>query len=351
MKKNHRCLSERGVSLLSLSLLISISLFLLGCTPPFVGKVVGDLTPPFLEKVESKTSPPQIQLSFNQSLDGSKSRLQLIEPSPGEYTLSVEEGVMVIETKDPMSPGIAYKISGIASDESGNELRFLLRYYAPNPNLAKVVLNEIRTEKSGKRGDLIELYVHESGSTAGYTLYLGSSENFSHYYILPEIEVTKGEYIVIHYVPKGHVDERDEVTDKSLSGGEEASDTAWDLWLERPVGISGKNGVISLYDRYRGDLVDLFVYSERLNQPDELKKGWTSTAFSAVQDVSSQGAWNQEGEVILPEEAFYSAKTTSTRTMNRSSTSTDTDTQEDWYVVATSQTTPGGANSEKRYVP
>ncbi len=321
-------------------------LFFISCRTEKLESVLEDLSPPTLLEVKP-ISGSELELVFDKEIKSGN--LDKVSPDWGSYQLVIHDKAVTITTDSMMDAGAIYHLYGSVNSKMDNELQFLVRYFPINENPAGLVLNEVQTAKGTKTNDSVELRVVKGGSTAGYTLYIGSSSYYTSLFQLPNIEVETGDYITVHYAPSHVKEEVNETTDKTLATASQSSDESWDLWLDEVESISGKNGVISLYDRREGSLVDLFIYSDRKNNPTDKNLGWTSTTIKAVQDVSNRSQWEQTGDIILPEDAFDASKTTATRTMNRWESEDDLNVKSNWYIVDTSNNSIGFPNSTVIY--
>jgi hypothetical protein len=156
----------------------------------------------------------------------------------------------------------------------------------------------------------------------------------------------------VHFKPQGIPEELDEPGDPALSGGLDASPSAYDFWVPGGTGLSGNNGVLSLYDRPCGALRDGVLYSNRTSASDSLYRGFGSEATLArAEELIAEGGWIIEAEAVRPEDAVNPEDSTATRSLCRSSTSADANTAADWHVVPTRGFTFGKANSDEKYVP
>ena len=68
-------------------------------------------------------------------------------------------------------PGEYYVLSGTATDQHGNSLKFRIPFYGFNSRKAGLVISEVRTAKNGdKELEFIELYVYRPGNLAGISV-------------------------------------------------------------------------------------------------------------------------------------------------------------------------------------
>ena len=120
--------------------------------------------------------------------------------------------------------------------------------------------------------------------------------------------------------------------------------------LQDGKGLSGNNGVLSLYDRPGGKCLDGVLYSNRTSQSDELYRGFGSEeTLNRAEELVLAGGWKPAGARVSPEDAVNPEGSTGTRSICRSSGSADTDSAEDWHIVPTRKATFGAENSDEVY--
>jgi hypothetical protein len=308
-----------------------------------------DLKPPVLQNIliENSTS---LTLNFDEAVYFEKDDYKS-DPQLNLQSWTIEENTLIFNFNENQEPGRMYKCRSDVKDESGNILSFIIRYYGWNPQIPPLLINEFNPEGSGNNPDSIELYVSGDGNTAGVTLFLGTADFFSEKYVLPSLDVQQGDYIIVHMRPEGLSGEITETDDKAVSTGKLASDMAWDLWVEGDKPVSGKNGIISLYTNPFGTVIDAVPYSNRVTGDSEDYRGWTSSTFNMIEDLSFLNVWKSTDGFIRPEDAFYSEGTTGTRSICRNSSSDDSDVRDDWHIVPTSEKSFGQVNSDNIYLP
>ena len=131
------------------------------------------------------------------------------------------------------------------------------------------------------------------------------------------------------------------------SGHAQAVAGAWDFWLAEGGGLSGNNGVITVYAAPDGKLIDGVIYSNRTSESDARYRGFGSKATMARADTLAElGGWQFGGDLVAPEDAISSDATTSTRSLSRDSSATDTDRAADWHTVPTRGATFGAPNND-----
>ncbi len=308
-----------------------------------------DFSPPVLLDMDASRG-PDIDFSFDEPVEVPENLILL--DNGMEANLEVrDQNHLILTPAAPLEPGLPRTAELTVEDLKGNSNTFLIRFWGWNPEIPATLINELNPQGSGNNPDTIELFFTRKGNTAGMTLYYGTRNHFSYRFILPCIEVDQGDYLLIHCRPEGLSEEINEIQQKDLSGGKLASDAAWDQWLPEDSGLSGSNGVISLYDSPMGNPLDCVIYSDRDPDPSDEKLGWTSATFDAVCDAYQRGMWKFSSEDISPSEAVSSDTTTGTRSLCRSSASEDTDRKDDWHTVPTGEKSFGGVNTDEVYTP
>jgi hypothetical protein len=308
-----------------------------------------DLRPPGIEDV-SATGPGSLVIAFDEEagLDAETLRiepaLQVREVSPPGRTVTV--GV------DTQSPGREYRLEATARDGRGNSTTFLAGFYGFNPRIPRVVVNECTPRGSTDHPDLIELKALADGDMGGLTLYVGTPGSFVARLVFPSFEVRRGSFILVHCRPAGDPAEVDETGDPAASGGIDASPSARDFWMRDGQGLGGNNGVISLYERPGGPIIDGLLYSNRTSDSDDRYRGFgTSEVLARAEELARDGGWRIAGALVAPEDGMNPEGSTATRSLCRSSTSADTDSRGDWHIVPTRGSTFGADNSDEAYAP
>jgi hypothetical protein len=310
---------------------------------PQAGEV--DLCPPLVQAVES-TAADRIDIEFDEeaTLRADKTR---ISPS---LTVATDGGSsrQVCLVGQAQTPGLLYTLEAEAEDARGNSASFIAQFYGFNGNVPRLLINEVTPRGSGNHPDIAELRVMTDGDMGGVVLYIGTPDNFDARLVFPSFAVKNGQFILVHLKPAGIPAEVDETSSLKASGGFDASDTAYDFWLPDGRGISGTNGVLSLYERPGGACLDGLLYSNRTSQSDERYRGFGSADMLArAERLVKDGGWKAAGPRVAPEDAVSPEGSTGTRSLCRSSQSIDTDGPEDWHVVPTRKATFGAANSDE----
>ena len=335
-------------------------LMCLGCEP--VGHALSeevDLLPPVFQGITA-TGPNTIAVQFDEPVTMTAEAVR-IEPPVAVRQVDAGRGAgaggagdgdgdgraaaVVMTTEQPFAAGRRYTLHTTVRDERGNTTTLVARFWGFNARPPELVINEFTPKGSKKRRDAIELYVTEAGNLGGVTLYDGVAGHYRDHVVLPPVEVAAGDYIVIHATTDGLGEDEEEGPDSSSH--EQAVAGAWDFWLAEGGGLSGNNGVITVYAAPDGELIDGVIYSNRTSESDDRYRGFGSKATMQRADTLAElGGWQFAGELIAPEDAVDSDATTSTRSISRDSAATDTDSAADWHTVPTRGATFGAPNSD-----
>ncbi|MDC7235484.1 MAG: Ig-like domain-containing protein [Spirochaetales bacterium] len=341
---------EHNGSILIKQILILFVLILSGCSLQCSDDLLQapDLSPPVLLEIRPAEG-PEVRIVFNEEVFPDTDSV-LMESGETAALRVEEENTIILSPASDLTPGRQYRAALTVEDANGNSCRFILPFWGWNPEVPDLLINEFNPEGSGNNPDCIELYARKGGNCAGVSLYYGTRQHYEYRYVLPALVLEDGDYLIIHCRREYTPDELSETDDRTLSTGKLSSDEAWDLWLPEDRGLSGANGIISIYNAPDGRMLDGVVYSERSSDLEDDRLGWTSRTFDAAADLYREGEWLFSSELIPPEEAIASHYTTGTRSLCRSSSSDDTNSQEDWHTVPTGEKSFGRANTDETYV-
>ncbi len=319
-----------------------------------------DVTPPTLLAADSPAA-GQLALSFDEPCTLRPESLRCT-PAIAVCLPPVAEDVAgnpapppaarVLLRTDGQESGREYLLEAVAEDARSNQLSFLARFYGFNPSVPGLRLNEFTPRGSGTHPDLVELRVMAGGNMGGVTLYQGTPHSWQDRLVFPAFTVAEGDFILVHFKPEGTPQEVDETGARDASGGLDASDLAYDFWIRGGSGISGNNGVLTLYERPGGEILDGVLYSDRTSGSDETYGGFgTAVTLERAEELVRDGGWRAAGERVRPEDAVSPEGSSGTRSVCRGSDSADTDGREDWHIAPTRGATFGAPNSDEVYVP
>lgn len=308
-----------------------------------------DLTPPALVNVCS-LSPTKIELTFDEQCTTVVKGLK-IYPALEINRVNTREKAIIL-TVSQQTPGSEYTLEGVVEDAGGNSLSFMARIYGYNASIPELLINEFTTRGTGYHPDVVELKILKPGNMGGVTLYQGTPDNWRDRLIFPPFAVVEDNFIIIHFRPEGLPEEINETEAMDLSGGLDASDDAFDFWIAEGTGISGNNGVISLYEQPGGRIIDGVLYSDRTSESDITYRGFgTLDALERADELTADCGWIITFDLARPEDAVSPEGSTGTRSICRSSLSEDTDTKVDWHIVPTRGATFGYPNNDDIYIP
>lgn len=309
-----------------------------------------DFNPPVLTSF-SQTNEKSLRISFNEEIEESSLNI-VIQPGGKAFTAEVNGNELEIIFLEKTETGVKYAVEGSIEDKKGNCLYFMHPFYGYNPDIPDLLINEFICQGTGNHPDLTELFVLTDGNLAGITLYEGDSGQFDDYYTFPNMEVSAGDYILVHFKPQGTAEEINETAVKDSSAGLDSSINAWDHWIDGAKGLSGNNGMLTLYRCPGGDIIDAVLYSNRTSSSDTKYEGFGSFKFlTQVLNISSLYEWISSFGAVRPEDCIDPTDSTSTRSICRNISLLDTNTANDWYITATSESTFGEENSPIEYVP
>lgn len=331
----------------------AIALVAIGATgcealPELPAMISGDWMPPVLLAVEARED-HVVALTFDEEVMLTDATFD----PPAAVLDAVWRGTALeIEVDRPFAPGAEYWIDAVVEDTQGNISSLLVGFWGANPDLPAVLINEVVCEGSSTNPDWVELRLLEAGNVGGLTLYEGSPGIWDSRVTLPDLDLPAGAYIVVHFKPTGDPSEINETDDPAASGGFNATDTAWDVWVAGGNGIPNSTGALTLTAWPGGPIVDAFLYSTRTyDAASELDGFGLASQQAMFQELVSAGAWQAAGDTVVPDDGFDPDPSTATRSIVRDESAADTDSKADWFVVPTSGATPGRPNTTERYAP
>ncbi len=303
----------------SIILLLAIMITSCGCSQPQVSvkaAMTGNSNPPVLLKVESLDR-ETVRLVFDKEIKVYQNSFDPFEAYSDGYGI-------VVNLPSELAPGKQIMLSGRVEDYDGNTSDFRTPVWGYNTELAGMLINEIATKDEPKT----EILITADGNTAGAVLYNGIPSDHEGMAILPDLNVSKGDYLVVWWTEsKSREYGNDIMADISLVG----------------KGYSN-NGIQTLAESPAegAKVLDCIVYS---NSSSTYSGFGNSATESRVKKAVSELWWNDMTKPVS------SKSTTKLRTMSRYLNSPDTDSCDDWYVVKDSGATFGNANTSEAYIP
>jgi hypothetical protein len=340
-----------GVLVLGAGVLVT-AIALGGCAPLQEAKENswGDLTPPVYLGIRA-VGPNQVAVDFDEAVTITPETVA-VSDALGASSARVEETSVIVETEHQSVPGSEYTLEGRVEDGAGNSTTFVASFYGFNADVPEVLINELTPQGSAGRPDVVELYLKTAGNLGGLTLYEGTPGEWETRYVFPAMELPAGAYVVVHYRPEGIPEEITEIDDPAESGGIDATDEAWDVWIPGGDGLTGNNGAITLAEQPFGRIVDAVLYSNRTSSSDTNYRGFGSSRMLAqAEELFAAGAWRAAGEAIAPEDCVDPEDSTATRSISRSSEAVDTNSSVDWHITPTRGATFGAVNTDEVYLP
>lgn len=315
-----------------------------------------DIHPPVILSAET-ISANCFLFEFSENVTPVQNSFKVLPPTGIEKILiktiskyNEQKELLCIYTENLVPPGSRCLVEGQVIDHAGNSLFFSAAVYGWNENIPELIINEFTTQGSTANPDRVELVVLSAGNTAGVTFCDGVNLERIQRIILPPLDVESGDMIVIH-CGKETGECITETVSMSESESVHASDFAWDVWIESGEGLSGNNGIISLYTTPRGELMDAVFYSNRNSGSDTSYRGFGSRILlDRVMILTEQGGWQSSDLEIVPEDGVNPDDSTATRSLCRFSPYTDTNSSKDWYIVPTGKSTFGEPNFEGVYI-
>jgi hypothetical protein len=310
--------------------------------------IQGDWVPPMLTRVTART-PRVVALEFDKPV-----RLleATIDPAVAIQETRWHNDALELRGATDFLASVEYWIDARVEDESGNISSVLVSVYGLNENLPEIRINEFVCEGSGSHPDWVELKVLSAGNVAGLCLYEGGPGIWDSRKVLPALELSAGDYVVVHFKPEVIPEEVDETTDPAESGGLDTHPEAWDFWVRGGDGIPNTTGALTLTAFPGGPVLDAVLYTTKRYDPDDDKRGFgLKSQLEIFEDVVAAGGWQIAGDFVIPEDGLDPEDSTATRSIAREPAGIDTDTAADWHITPTSGATPGSENTTEVYVP
>jgi hypothetical protein len=225
-----------------------------------------------------------------------------------------------------------------AEDEAGNKINVQVLFYSRSNQVPKLQINELRTEYSKPKAEFIELKMLSDGNLGALRVFVSSNKNPMIYQFLP-VEVKEEEYVVLHLrkLDDSSTDEFGE--NLGESGGIDSSLTARDFWIPSSSKLLHRTDAVYVLDQ-DDNVLDAVMISET---PDA---SWGNDyLLKAAEFLFDKEAWKSvSGGICTPADAVTSAGMTATRSISRDETKKNTGTAADWYITATSGSSPGAPN-------
>ena len=321
-------------------------------------EITGDSEPGEAEKaIEKEAEEPVPELLIAEFLSGkavSETEIEFLFSSPVTMmsmsfepymeVFAVEEGsALTVFLEEKAAPGITITVELEVEDEWENILSVQVPLVSRNNRMPELRINELRTEYSKPRAEFIELKMLSDGNLGGLRVFAAGNNLGAMIYRFAPLEVTKGEYVVLHLrtLDAASVDEYGERPDES--GGTDACPTARDFWIPGNSKLLRKTDAVYILDQ-DDRVLDAVMISEIRDT------SWNKSFLTdAAEFLFSQDAWKSlSGALCLPVDAVDSSdiKTSATKSISRYETAENTRSSADWYITATGGATPGLPNKQ-----
>ena len=242
-------------------------------------------------------------------------------------------GVIQVHSSDELPLSHAAQLFISVRDKAWNSSALSIPVSGRNNDIPSLVINEFSSKGTETQPDRIELEIRGEGNLEGICVMDGTKGNEKHSFILPDIDVERGDYVVIWW---------DSVPDEEVQENDDGS-TVFNLAASSKEGLATNNGVFVVYRTPSGDddVIDALVYTNG-----------ESTSYSGFGSARVEASYNgltASFDWMGP--AFNSRHSTSTRTVSRRNIRMDTDSASDFYITVTRGQTFGRMNSSAEYVP
>lgn len=193
--------------------------------------------------------------------------------------------------------GNSYVLEGSLTDSNGNTLSFSIPFTGYNDHPALVKLSEVRncyTKVSrGHKCEFVELYVEKSGNLCGLEIET-ASDGEKEKFVLPAIEVSRGEFIVCH-MRKAMDNSKEEEGQVSETGSDldlaehiDSCDGSRDLWNENTSSvISDKIDAIVVRNSFSAQIIDAVVFAKDIDQ------SFSASCRLFLDKIEESGVWGK----------------------------------------------------------
>lgn len=271
---------------------------------------------------------------------------------PPQEIGEIRDGEAVLVTlRDPPPGGERIMADILVEDRNGNTLNVLVPFRSRNEDFPSFIITEVRTEYSKPRVEFVELKMLTAGNLGALRMFIAASGLDAPFFEFPPMAVNAGEYVVVHLRTLDPASVNETGGDPGANAytkENEAQPDAWDFWIpESKKRLSKKAGAVFFTDQ-DDRIIDAIIFSE-----SAVGSVWQDEKMAqAAELLGEAGAWTgTDGGVPGPADAVPSRNTTVTRSICRDETATDRNSAADWYIAATSGSSPGKPNTAKRYIP
>lgn len=232
--------------------------------------------------------------------------------------------MFTIKLPEEIKRGTTRIFSITAKKENGNITRASFLLIGRNTEIPQVLINEISIKGNAANPDRIELAVLQSGNLAGMVLSDRYADTKGYDFIMPELDVKRGDLVVIHWDSKPKIDKED------LGLGK----TAHYLSAKSTSTLIGTNGLLILKSEQDGYIMDAVIYS---NYSTEDNSGYGNEKL----ETTAKKLIEEEHWIGNPVD---SSNVTSSRVLARLPDYVDTDSSDDWFTTKARLSTFGRDN-------
>lgn len=220
---------------------------------------------PFMQNI-SDSQEHSIGFQLSPSLAAACGEYGTIESS---HQISEDGKEITFILENETQVGLKYEIFGTVEDKIGNSLTFCVPFIGFNPSVPKMIITEAQIKYakatvSGNvlyRTEFIELMALEDGNLAGIEI-ISACDGEKGKFVLPAIDVKKGEIILVHPRTKEGGCINEDGDDLNLAIAPFSKDGVRDLWSENENSrYNDSTDVIYLFNTVNNSVMDGFVYA------------------------------------------------------------------------------------------
>lgn len=183
------------------------------------------------------------------------------------------EKEIAIRLDEEMIIGKNYELYGVVKDEYGNSLTFEIPFLGFNGNVPKLMITEIQTttvssrtkfetENDFYKNEFLEFVALTDGNLSGIEL-VSAYDGYERTFVMPALEVHKGEVVVIHMRKKGNGCVNEIGEDLNLATAPYSRDGVRDFWIDdERTAIGNKTDILILWNSDNHVVLDAVMYCE-----------------------------------------------------------------------------------------
>lgn len=351
---NYKNLKKRRWLLAALVLLVSSVLVLvlvIACAQPedkleliniFLDK---DNKPPVLLSVNSVAS-SIIRLDFDE-------QVKVYGKSFNPFVARADGKSVYVTLNSTLKGGEKSSLTGRVQDLYGNTTGLEVSVWGYNPNIPKLMINELITKGTEDNPDRVELVALSSGNLAGIALYSGVPDDYDAMYVFQDLVVQKGDFVVVAFVDEEYEIDSTKANCFCICEKRLANDNGLLVLASSPSPGAEILDVV-IYSKYR-DGEEYFgtnTLKERVQWALE-NKSWSGQAVDSSRSTSKRSMARK----LVGASASMTSNASSTTNVNSNSSASsgqpiDTDTLSDWYIASYPRKEDGfgKANTAEEYL-